>query len=67
MSWQPIETAPRGVPVLVSLPDGSVVSAIEVAAFGTRQWHTSANLFECFYPQLQTEPRHWQPLPEPPK
>lgn len=66
MSWQPIETAPHDMPVLVSVPGRGVFSAINVEAYGTRQWRTNADLFECFYPQIQGDPSHWMPIPEPP-
>lgn len=67
MEWQPIESAPEEAPVLVSMPDGNVVSAIKVKTYGSSQWRTNADLFECFYPQLQKQPTAWMKLPEAPK
>jgi hypothetical protein len=67
MSWQPIETVPKGVDVLIALPDGSVMSAKLSDTYRHWQWMSNADLFECFYPQIQGSPTHWMPLPEGPK
>ncbi len=57
--WQPIETAPRGKPVLLwRAPEWFVAAQIE-GEFGIG-WCTPDG-FEVF------RATHWMPLPEPPK
>ncbi len=63
MSWQPIETAPKGIRIILYLPriDGVVIG----------HWHQPGN------PECQgfwvgdgllhkKNPTHWMPLPKPP-
>lgn len=54
LDWQPIETVPADVPVLVFYDGKFVVTS----------WDTSLNPHWRGYPWL--EPTHWQPLPPPP-
>ena len=65
--WQPIETAPKGIDVLVARldDDGSYWSSVA-------QWWVSRFVFMYGAGlgsppvMLYFEPTHWMPLPEPP-
>jgi hypothetical protein len=69
--WQPIETAPEEIEILVS--DGSSVETAHYELFcGKREWCSSVggalvdkNEMELRAPPF--EPTYWMPLPEPPK
>lgn len=72
--WQPIETAPRdGTPILVYSPghDQSDPTNIIVAKFedyeGETWWAFCENVLADIAGQVDPEPTHWMPLPEPPK
>jgi hypothetical protein len=60
MTWFKIDTAPKGVRVLVSRPKGSRVCRVGIDIFkecgGRECWNWSNDDFQ---------PTHWQPLPEP--
>jgi hypothetical protein len=61
MTWQPIETAPEDVPVLVFQATGP---RCIVATLGTAARGKAGRWFE---PDRETsKPTHWMPLPEPP-
>lgn len=73
MSWQPIETAPEGIPILIS--NGETVECAELdvmphhrnwfAHTGTmRVWVGDGDRGGLAY--AECEPTHWMPLPEPP-
>ena len=58
--WQPIETAPRGVPVLVARPGAVMAIAILEADWAGRMaWYESVG--SCVI-----SPTHWRLLPDPP-
>lgn len=67
MSWQPIETAPKGVRVLVF--DGTDVfesswgKVSHVPIYGWLNLHNGPEDVELLDPR----PTHWMPLPEPPE
>jgi hypothetical protein len=59
-SWQPIETAPRGMSFLAHMANGH----ISRAQFINGRFFSA----ECLGPQgTDTNPTHWMPLPDPPK
>ena len=60
--WQPIETAPKGVFLLVWEPDETEpkTGSIWLAAFDGAQW------VEDGTEHVIDRPTHWMPLPEPP-
>ena len=64
MKWQPIETAPRdGTPFLVWLPKKSLGSHVHAATF-----HPNVKCVgHQFAFDLESQPTHWMPLPEPPQ
>lgn len=67
--WQPIETAPRdGTRVLLARcrDDGSY-EWMYVAWCRRTQWRISENVARNYYSTVDSEPTHWQPLPDPPK
>ena len=59
--WQPIETAPNGVAVLIAYDDGDVV--LYKAEDNDCDWRGSEGLEGI--PGVSF-PTHWMPLPEPP-
>lgn len=67
MDWQPIETAPKEVDVLVYLFGAAIparvamLCAISAEADEWRWIDTGCNRLTLF------PPTHWMPLPEPPK
>ena len=70
--WQPIETAPSGVRVLVHYPQwrgGMVVPGIyhnePYHGRGRRGWRVSINPADR-WEWYNTAPTHWMPFPEPP-
>lgn len=69
--WQPIETVPTNASVLVFIPNaehyGHGVYRAMLVDMGTgRRWHTSGlHVGRDCGPDSQ--PTHWQPLPEPPE
>ena len=59
--WQPIETAPRGVPVLVARPGAVMaIAMLEADWAGRMAWYESLGSGRVF------GLTHWQPLPDPP-
>lgn len=78
MTWQPIETAPHMVPVLVwggsrdGVDDAPVEELMEaVAWFGTQDWDGDlcwrfADFDSGYYGSYNEPPTHWMPLPAPP-
>lgn len=71
--WHPIETAPKdGTPVLVFSPgpSGDPTNVI-VAKFDTwgdaAWWSFCESVLADIAGQIEPEPTHWMPLPEPPK
>jgi hypothetical protein len=62
--WQPIETAPRRVRVLVTYPITTSLGTDELTVFNATQdslgWDTGAW-------RLHEDPLHWMPMPEPPE
>lgn len=67
MSWQPIETAPKGGVVIIAFrpTDPPHIEAMYWVQYsdGTGAWHYAYD-GDCSY---ETPPTHWIPLPEPPK
>lgn len=66
MAWQPIETAPQGVPILVRGPEG--ISLVEydgrdwfVTAEGSYMWDGGGD--QGMLVQA-TSPTEWHPIPE---
>lgn len=66
--WQPIETAPVNVPVLVAVP------AAAKSVVGEAMLHDHGDGLEWWWANEYREyhadeifPTHWQPLPEPPQ
>ncbi|HXT81363.1 MAG TPA: hypothetical protein VN702_17490 [Acetobacteraceae bacterium] len=73
MKWQPIETIPEGVHVLLYFPVGERGSGgIEAATVlragdGFSYWtHGGPNSGMDWYPHDNEMPSHWAALPEPP-
>lgn len=64
--WQPIETAPEGVRVLVYMPDLNKVSEAWYSA-NTKLWPRDREFNEDGEACNLGYPSHWMPLPEPPK
>jgi len=69
--WQPIETAPEHIPILVWVPeenrghDSAEVVIIYRGADGMSFWtNGGSNGGSDLY--FNRAPTHWQPLPEPP-
>jgi len=65
--WQPIETAPKDGTWIALWSDGSKVQAgyWGPSYFGSdHKWIQYAHRSEC--EEVEPEPTHWQPLPEPP-
>lgn len=64
MAWQPIETAPHEVPILVT--DGEF---IVVASLDLTRWPGAVGFrgHEWEWDFQETSLTHWMPLPEPPK
>jgi len=65
--WQPIETAPSDVFVLIYMPwNGMVRQARRLTATGGRTgWHVAFANGQSSYLTNAT-PTHWMPLPSPP-
>lgn len=61
--WQPIETYNGYLAVLIRTERGFVVSAFKDV---TGCWHMTSRDFRGAQ-KLKAVPRHWMPLPEPPK
>lgn len=64
MEWQPIETAPRDVRVLIRFRCGHVEDATIHPCSDDGGW------IYCLFDGEQlmdTHPTHWMPLPNPPK
>lgn len=62
--WQPIETAPKDVPLLVFSCEARH-PGVMVAELNT--WEDSADWTDTWAEQgLDVEPTHWMPLPSPP-
>jgi len=70
MAWQPIETAPINVSVLVFIPNAEhygvgIYRAIHVDMGTGKRWHcTALHMGGDINPEYW--PTHWMPLPEPP-
>ena len=66
-TWQPIDTAPVSVPVLV-YDDGNVYQAIgsPAAAPYTGTWWTAWDPNECEY-LWAIQPTYWMPIPDKPR
>lgn len=68
MTWQPIETAPRCVEVIVFAPSEN--PAVSTAELDAREWtYSRAGQYapiDDFYGDGPLHPTHWMPLPEPP-
>ncbi len=58
--WQTIETAPKDVEILVNTPADGVVSSV----FKHGCWQ---KLTTVYGGDLNNEPTHWMPLPDPPE
>lgn len=70
MEWQPIETAPKDVPVMIFSTDArwpGVIIAI-CSSFVDERGNLVAVDWGDFWQDgdLDVEPTHWMPLPEPP-
>mgnify|MGYP006363913231 CR=1 FL=1 len=61
MEWQPIETAPKNGEEIIVF----VNSKPAAAKFAGNCWEITADLFECFYPQIHGNPTHWMKLNPP--
>ena len=70
MTWQPIETAPKGlIEVLVFVPEHAPLVFTAKCIYG-RWGCSSAGRFapeDDFYGDAPINPTHWMPLPEAPK
>lgn len=63
--WQPIETAPKGGPILLFSPEEEVGQAVGMWADDK---YNGPGFYECINDEYMViGPTHWQPLPEPPK
>ncbi len=62
--WQPIETAPRRIPLLVWHP-GFGMGGWNVMAFDGSEWRETVNDGRAL--KEGYEPSHWMPLPPPPQ
>ncbi len=68
--WQPIETAPTNISVLVYIPNAEhygegIYRAILVDMGTGKRWHASTlHMGRDINPE--NRPTHWMPLPEPP-
>jgi alkylated DNA repair dioxygenase AlkB len=61
MTWQPIETAPEGVPVRTKIHDANGERADQpMTRKGRLWWFTDGSMYVYY------TPTHWMPLPEPP-
>lgn len=73
--WQPIETAPKGEPVVGGYAHGPEILGLAIDADGS--WHAYQLVFWNWHKNGKTgawksincgwTPTHWMPLPEPPK
>ena len=73
MDWQPIETAPKDVAVLLYRPDAYQWARIAVGQWNDDHFAKRPCPFWGMRPQDTTkraarawEPTHWMPLPNPP-
>ena len=67
MSWQPIETAPRdGTRVLISCVGECGTEWMYVAWCKGIRWRLIERK-DRSYIEVNDQPTHWMPLPEPPK
>jgi hypothetical protein len=66
--WQPIETAPENIAVLVYVnwDRYGIYRAILVNMGTGRHWHSSAWACGRDFPPGYPQPTHWMPLPDPP-
>lgn len=65
--WQPIETAPGMVSVLVSYPISGKPNAVVTAVYTIHGWRGCAVSGDDLKLHGKYAPTHWQPLPEPPE
>jgi hypothetical protein len=68
--WQPIETAPKGVPLLVFSPEARE-PAVMVAEYNDWKDEDTGEVVSDWTDTwaeqgLDVEPTHWRPLPAPP-
>ena len=71
--WQPIETAPEGIPILVW--DGESISLGQCENIKYNRWVAIVNGSYAWYGdgdtggllELDKKPTHWMFLPEPPR
>jgi hypothetical protein len=64
--WQPIETAPVGVTVLIYMPWINKVAFAGLRCHrGEWAWRVVTSPGDTAF-KLTAPPSHWQPLPEPP-
>jgi hypothetical protein len=64
--WQPIATAPRDKPILISAPHEEVCAAEWTEAIKTAWWYP-LGIIPTRKGWIQFEPTHWMALPEPPE
>lgn len=71
MNWQPIKTAPKDTPILVSDGTYVVAATIDTEPLGPerRLWVRSYGFwgYEWDWEFMDNELTHWATLPEPPK
>jgi hypothetical protein len=72
LQWRPIETAPKGEPVLVFNDGGvSVAEYVQHTIKGEGRWECEADGYPARDSQEETicleNPTHWMPLPKLPK
>jgi hypothetical protein len=67
MSWHPIETAPRGTPILVT--DGETIVVCERGECAGKDWMDSVGFggYEWDWYIEWDRLTHWMPLPDQPR
>jgi len=65
--WQPIDTAPKNTPILVT--DGDVIVVVKRGEFVGKDWIDEVGFggYEWDWNFEWEDLTHWMPLPEPPK
>lgn len=69
MTWQPIETAPKGTPILVTDGTHIVTAEIDHSLLAGGLWLRSYGFsgYEWDWDINDKALTHWMPLPDPPK
>lgn len=66
MAWQPIETAPKNILVIIGREGAASEQASWLEVEGASGWYSTDSFRSNYNPWRAFPPTHWMPLPAPP-